>query len=341
MRKKILLTFDYELSLGGESGSVENCIIKPTNLILEILKENLAIGVFFIDTTYLNRLKEISKKYPKAKYDFDKISNQIIKMSNEGHYVFHHIHPHWIDANYNEKNNDWSLENKSKFTINQTSEKLRDKIFFESQKILEEILSRSNERKPTFGFRAGGLYIEPFSSFKPYFIKYGIKYDFSAVPFLIKKDSQIFYDFSKCPKGEYFYSFEDEAAIKNINGQFTEFTISQFKIKWLRKIINGIYYRILRLEEKSFKDGQSVSTELNSSNSTRNFMSYFISENILSTEIMNPILLPVFKRLIKKRDYLHFLSHPKLVSEINLEQFNSFLEYINKHYNIIYDFRKF
>ena len=70
-------------------------------------------------------------------------------------------------------------------------------------------------------------------------------------------------------------------------------------------------------------------------------MSYFISENILSTEIMNPILFPVFKKLIKKRDYLHFLSHPKLVSEINLEQFHLFLEYTNKHYKVIYDFRKF
>ena len=341
MIKRILLTFDYELSLGGRSGSVENCMLKPTYLLLDILRRNLATGVFFIDTTYLNRLKQVSKKYQKAKKDFDEISKQIIKISNDGHYVFHHIHPHWLDAKYNIEDNDWSLTDKSKFTVNQTSEKLRDKIFYESHEILNEILSKSKKRKPTFGFRAGGLFIEPFSSFKPYFLKYGIKYDFSTVPFLVKNGKHIFYDFSKCPIGEDFYPFEDQASIKNINGQFTEFTISQFKVKWIRKIVNGLYYRIFKLENKAYKDGESVSKELNDTDSPRDLTSYFISENITSVEIMNPILFPVFKKLMKKRDYIHFLSHPKLVSDINVRQFNLFLKYVNNKHKVIYDFIKF
>jgi len=339
-QRKILLTFDYELSLGGKSGSVNNCILKPTNLILDILKKHHALGVFFIDITYLKRLEEVSIDYDQAKTDLIEIKNQINRMVNEGHYVFHHIHPHWIDATYNPEENQWDLIDRSKYTVYQLSESEREKVFSDSYRILTDITSQSSKPHSPDGFRAGGLYIEPFSSFKQFFIKYGIKYDFSTVPYLIKKHDFLFYDFSRCPEDPY-YNFEDEAAIKDNEGRFKEFSITQFKLKGIRKIINGIYYRLNNLEGMRFTDGQSISIEYNSSDNSKSIKNYFVSDNLLSIELINPVLITLYKKIVKKNDYLHFISHPKLLSLLNLKQFDLFLDFINKKYQIEYDFKKF
>ena len=92
MDKNVIITFDYELSLGNKSGSVKKCMLEPTNLILGVLKNHNAKAIFFIDTPYLKRLEEISTKFDQAKGDLIAIENQIIQIADEGHYVFHHIH---------------------------------------------------------------------------------------------------------------------------------------------------------------------------------------------------------------------------------------------------------
>ncbi|MBK7667512.1 MAG: hypothetical protein IPJ32_09355 [Sphingobacteriaceae bacterium] len=52
--RNLLFTFDYELFLGKRSGTVENCILKPTDKILELFsKYKVTKAIFFVDTTYL------------------------------------------------------------------------------------------------------------------------------------------------------------------------------------------------------------------------------------------------------------------------------------------------
>lgn len=339
MKKNIILTFDYELSLGGKSGSVQKCMLEPTDLILDVLKNYSARAIFFIDTPYLLRLEELSEKFDKVKEDYFAIKNQLIRIANEGHYVYHHIHPHWLDAKYIPEENQWNMSDKSKYTVYQLTDDERKQVFKASNRILTEILSESENSSKPEGYRAGGLYIEPFSAFKPYFIEHGIVYEFSTVPYLSKVHDKYFYDFSRCPEDP-IYRFEDEAAIKNSEGQFLQYTISKFKLKGLRKILNGIYYRLSKLENKRYTDGQSVSVEFNSSDEDSSSNSYFESDNILSIELMNPVLLGWFKNIVKKNDYVHILSHPKLLTPISIEQFDSLMKSINRKYSIEYDFKK-
>ena len=67
---QLLLTFDYELFLGGKSGTVNNCLIKPTDLILKLLKKNNLSSIFFVDTIYLYRLKEIAQLNINARIEY-------------------------------------------------------------------------------------------------------------------------------------------------------------------------------------------------------------------------------------------------------------------------------
>ena len=65
--KQILLTFDFELFLGSRSGTVDNCLIKPTQELMKVLVPNNLSAIFFVDTLYLHRLKKESEQNQNAK----------------------------------------------------------------------------------------------------------------------------------------------------------------------------------------------------------------------------------------------------------------------------------
>ena len=65
----IFLTFDYELFFGETTGSVEGCMIQPTNNLLAISKKYSIPMTFFVDVGYLIRLEAESVKHLKLKSD--------------------------------------------------------------------------------------------------------------------------------------------------------------------------------------------------------------------------------------------------------------------------------
>lgn len=340
-KKNILLTFDYELFLGDKSGTVENCLIKPTNLLLEILSKNNAIAIFFIDTTYIYRLEEISKSNTNALNDLNKINTQLINIVKLGHYIFHHIHPHWLDAKYLKSINQWSLENTDRFTFISINEKEKDNLFKFSNQFLNNIYIQAKSDIKCEGFRAGGLFIEPFKSFEPFFEKYDIRYEFSVLPGEKMIGDILFYDFSNCPSKN-FYSFEKSLSIEKMNGKYIEFPISRIKIAGYTKFLNSVYYRFHKnkTQNKPFGDGLAVNSIINNSSTKKRLKDYWAFNLAISIELLNPTLLSSYKNLVNKNKFVHFLSHPKLLSITSLDNLNSFLIYCNKYFNIEYDFKK-
>ena len=208
-QKFLLNTFDYELFLGERSGTVENCLIIPTEKILRLLNKNHITGVFFIDTTYLIRLKDTADKFMPAKNDYNKIVLQIRTMIKSGHYVFPHIHPHWLDAVYNEIENQWDLSNISKYRFHNISIQERELLFETSLNILHEIIHESKPDYKIDSYRAGGWTIQPFEDYKPFFLQYNIKFDFSVLPGFSEITTAQHFDFRKIP-GKNIYRFEND-----------------------------------------------------------------------------------------------------------------------------------
>jgi len=139
-QRNVLFTFDYELFLGAKSGTVEQCLLEPTNLLIDLFdKYSIKSAVFFVDTTYLIRLEQ--ERNEACKKDLEAIKQQIRTLIKKGHYVFPHIHPHWIDAVYDSSINEWTLNNYSKYRFHHTSEKDRGVLFAESIIILIDILN--------------------------------------------------------------------------------------------------------------------------------------------------------------------------------------------------------
>ncbi|MCL2326895.1 MAG: hypothetical protein FWC39_00120 [Bacteroidetes bacterium] len=322
--KHILLTFDYELFLGKQSGTVENCLLKPTKLLLETLKRHKAKSIFFIDTTYLMRMNELKNQYQAIFDDLENIKKQLIQIVQEGHYLFHHLHPHWLDAKYDSNINQWDLSNTTHFYFHTISDIQKTQIWNFSANFLNEIFTTAKIETISNGYRAGGLFIEPFLEIKPYFEQYGVKYDFSAVS-KIKKNQP--------------YFFDDTTQELKTNGQFIEYPISEILIQGITKILNGLYYRFTKEKgfHKKMGDGTAVSSEINNKGKTiKN--NYFTMNLPISVELLNPILLSLYNKQITRNKYTHFLSHPKLLSYINIKCLDKLLNRVSQRYELNFDF---
>jgi len=342
MKKNILLTFDYELFLGSRSGTVENCLIRPTEKILNILKENQARAIFFIDTTYLYRLEKLSETNANAERDFNIIKQQLVEIASEGHYLFHHLHPHWLDARYLEDINQWDLSDTGRYAFASLNESGKDMLFKYSDSFLTDINAKAHSKNKCNGYRAGGLYIEPFDSFKPFFEKYGIKYEFSVVPGEKKTGEKLFYDFTQCPDDRP-YSFSENPTVESVQGGFIEFPITKIKIKGITKLLNSIYYRSSKITpgNKLFGDGVSVTSAIRNSDNDGSGKKYLSFEMAISIELLNPVLLALFKRTIKQKHFVHFLSHPKLQSEVSVRSMDKLLQFCNSNFECEFDFMGF
>jgi len=83
---------------GHKSGSVNRCMIEPTNRLLEISRRYNSKFTFFVDTGMLVKGNETEA----FSSDLSLIKEQINCCDNEGHEIGLHIHPHWEDAKWND-----------------------------------------------------------------------------------------------------------------------------------------------------------------------------------------------------------------------------------------------
>jgi hypothetical protein len=339
MKKSLLLTFDYELYLGPESGSATNCSFLPTERILHILKKYKCVGIFFVDALYLVRLKEMAAQHEVAKNDFDKLVSQIQEMVKQGNLVFNHLHPHWLDAGYDDKRNSWNLSDKSRFAFSNLSEPEQDDCFERSMNALYDIIKPIDPNYRIDGFRAGGFFIQPFRIFKKQFLKYGIKYDFSvqAGAKCSGPANSYSFDFTNAPD-KTFYHFENEVTEEKSNGSFIQFPLRECHVQGFRKIVSGIYYRLTSRYKywQRYGDGLPSGNQIKFETGT-NKPSMFSHSESFSIESMNSMKLRYYLRELEVNNHLHIIAHPKLVSEYTLDVFDSFLKKATEKFELITD----
>ena len=314
IKKKIILTFDYELYLGKDSGTIEKCMIEPTNKILEIFQKYDAKGLFFVDATFLIVLK---KDY----YDgYVKIKNQILDILKRGSDIGLHIHPHWIDS-YMIDVNRWSFKSYENFRIHNLPKEKILSIITSSYEELNLICKEFSGDYKIDSFRAGGWCIQPFKFIKEDLKNIGIKYDFSVLPGM-KKDNlpKHYYDYKNVSSKKSHWIFEDNVTQENENGSFVEIptsivTMNIFDVFKLKKQING---------QKTIGDGKGADDSsgniIGKLKKLKPFIKYTFSSDYMT--------LNMFRTNINNlnNDFLVYVAHPKNFSN---ESFKC-LEYLCK-----------
>lgn len=94
-RLKLILTFDYELPLGGITKSYNHSLFDPTEQLFEVLERLKVPAVFFSDILSYVKFSEWGDTSYTLPY-----SSQMQKAINNGHDVQLHLHPHWLESNF-------------------------------------------------------------------------------------------------------------------------------------------------------------------------------------------------------------------------------------------------
>lgn len=337
--RHVLFTFDYELFLGSRSGTVDQCLISPTRKILSVLYRHRAKAIFFVDTTYLVRLNEIRSQYEPADRDWHKIVEQIRVLRQNGHEVFPHLHPHWLDAVYLPELNEWDLSHFIRYRFNSLNGKERSALWESSSTLLDEIIHPVDEHYQSDGYRAGGWCIQPFADFKPFFESYHIRYEFSVLPGFKQMTTAHQYDFINSPEKPV-YHFSEDPLIEEEDGPFTEFTISRIGlIRGMDRLFNRILFKMI-LNKRQEVPGKGFTVSAKALDPDAD---YWVSNTIaemVSLENLTLAKLRNYINFLKGNVFMQFLSHPKLLNDHHIYCFQRFLKRAERNFILNTDFRK-
>ena len=324
----IYITLDYELFLGKQSGTVDNCIIKPANKLLKIVdRYNIKIS-FFVDAGYLMALERQKDKFSNLEEDYQKISQQIKSLSKEGHGVELHIHPHWEDTFF-KANKGW-VSNTSRYKLTDYSE----------EEILD-IVTRYNNilKKHTItapvAFRAGGWSAQPFNKIKKALEKNNILIDSTAYPNGYYQSANQKFDFRKVPQYKTQYKFLDDFVTEEINGNFTEIPISSYKVSPLFFWKFALKKVFKQKKHIAFGDGNAISKDKDSVLKLLTKSSY----SVVSVDGYKALyLIKAFKIYIKNTtpdDNFVIIGHPKAFTPYSLKKIKVFIEKNYKNHSYV------
>lgn len=304
--QKILLTFDYELFLGRNSGSVENCLIVPTREILARLRGRSASAIFFVDATYLSKIEASEKE------SYAKVAGQIEEMIGSGCEVGFHLHPHWLDAvRVGEKV--WSLENTSKYRLHALEVSELQRVFGQSMDSLTRAVRRASRSYRINTFRAGGWCLQPFSSLKKSFEEFGIEYDFSVTSGLYKNSPPAhFYDYRNAPKDRAAWRFVDDPCVPQEEGKFIEVPVTAFKATLADLVANNLRIR----GQQIFGDGQGIGGGRLRELVRKTFAGERVRQ--LTLDMCSSEMLQKSLNKTKECTIRVFASHPKIFSQNSL-----------------------
>lgn len=299
--KDIVLTLDYELFFGKESGTIENCMIKPMNLLLDLMEKYDCKMTIFWDVLHYIRAIELNKNN-----EVMMIEESIKRIVLLGHDIQLHIHSHWLDAQIFE--NKWVFPTYEHYNLQSFG---KDEILEIVTKAKKTIENFTHSKVNTF--RAGGWQIEPFEIIKDALELNEIFIDSSIAYDMVIQSNIVNLDFTGYPKDD-IYQFSVNPKIKDTNGCFTELQIRRIKIP--NYIILWSY--INRLMKKDiyipFGDGNGAG-EVGKTQIQRikTIIKRFIfgSIDMLALEFKSPIL---FKYTLKKAPHNSIMiGHPKSI----------------------------
>lgn len=228
--KEILFTFDYELFL-GESGSIERCLLEPTSLLIKLFKKNKVNATFFIDTTFLQRLKEQG-----FIRQFSLVERQLQSLVENGHRIELHLHPNWYDSKFSVEDRAWVFENYRYYQLRNCPDSILRSQFENGYEILVNSATKVDSGYRPIAFRAGGWCVDPIGKILEMFDRYNILIDSSVLPNTREEGEISSYDYSDI-KASSPYRFEKDVHDPTADGRYLEIPVSTFYQPFVREVI--------------------------------------------------------------------------------------------------------
>jgi hypothetical protein len=310
--RQILLTYDVELYFGKDSGTAQECIIVPLRALLDVFKKNRVRATFFIDTIYLQLLKENEKE----RNNYQKIVEILQEFVSIGCSLELHLHPHWLDAEYQQSGR-WVFNSYKNFSLcTLSSDKILD-LFLSGVGCIEEIARPVDSNYKVRAFRAGGWQIEPFEIIRHALDKTSIYIDSSVasgvciVGEIHDSDFRMFPDFSA-------YRFSESPKFEDSGGKYIEIPISTFHYSFPIRLYKKIAARIWKGTLVPMGKGVGLGCR-------------FICKDhyrlMISTDNYFPPHLFALALHRNNNDAVVVISHPKSISKASLQCVENLRDY--------------
>ena len=322
----IFITLDYELFLGRETGSVNNCLVLPTTDLMDILSETGTKVSFMVDGAYLCRLAELKASYNEVEIDYQSVRDNLIEINRRGHNIQYHFHPQWLYSQY-EAGKGWLLDYDHYKLSDVPKETLKVK-FKKGIELINEITGTH-----PCAFRAGGFTLCSFDVFGELFKENGIKLDTSVlVGDSINSKFQV-YDYKSAPNKSMYFFRDDvcEEVENSATDKFIEMPLSYsdpmmsflYMIK-KRKMTSDLY------PFRKYGDGVGVSSKLTFIQRYKEQLGKFFGKMRFGGSIdgfLSSALWKVYEDC-KNHGYKNMviLGHPKLTTDKSLTNVKNFID---------------
>ncbi len=307
----IYLTFDYELFFGNKSGTVDKCLLEPTNKLFEIAHSKEVYYTFFVDVGFLIA----AEKHKELNLELSQVKTQIRQMIQFGHSVQLHIHPHWEKATF--ENGEWKMNVNGAYKLADFPKEEAENIVRKYKKYLDDLIGQK-----TTTFRAGGWCIQPFSHMKDVFEELNLFVDSSVFRGAYLQTKHYNIDFRNVPLKSK-YSFSEDVTVEDVNGKFTEFPISSYRYSpsffwWLYGL-----GKLFPTQHKMIGNGNYVGQGGRKWQTLTGFTTFHVSSDGYYAKKLNSAL-EKSKNLNHKE--MVVIGHPKALTLYSLRKLKKFID---------------
>ena len=311
----IFLTYDYELFFGEESGSVDKCLIDPTNRLIELCAKHKTKMTFFVDVGYLIKLQEFAPNHQELQIDQLKIRNQLREIIDSGNSIQLHIHPHWENSFY--EDGKWHIITDKSYKLDDFSDEEIRRIVRNYKYFIDTLTGQK-----TTAFRAGGWCIQPFYRLKELFKELEITIDSSVFPGGKFFSPHYDFDFTNAPNKAK-YRFESDVCIEDLDGYFTEYPISSWRYSPLFYWRLYILGRLFPSKHKMLGDGIFLSQPGIKKSVLTNFTWNHVSTDGYYASKLNTCLKSCEKRNFSD---MVIIGHPKSMTNYSFQVLENFIK---------------
>lgn len=313
--------------MGNKTGTVEKCLIIPTQHLMKVFEKYGVEGTFFVDCAYLYQLNKLKDIYPQLNKDYcDIVANLKWLVSNKQE-IQMHFHPQWLYSNYDGK--EWKLDFEH-YKLSDVEPDLLLESFCKGRILLEDIIG-----KDICAYRAGGYCLSDYTNFPELFRQNHIVIDSSVVPGKSISDGSVYYDYSHVPQKEK-WNISNDIATEDIDGEFLEVPVtlcSNGKYVYFKHKIREIFNKTISTD--IWGDGQNIFMRNNPKGVIESFFSrlrwiFTPSTGICSIDGYTSAYLST--SIKSKSDTVILVSHPKCLSPESIFYLEEFL---NKYSKVI------
>jgi hypothetical protein len=313
---KVYLTFDYELFFGEHTGTVQKCMIQPTEQLLSLSQKYAVPMTFFVDIGFIIQLEKYKTQFPVLEEDYQLICKQLKQMQDFQCDIQLHIHPHWEKSYYDGKK--WVVVTKNAYKLSDFPLEERDKIIRKYKEKLD-----SFRDSPSFAFRAGGWCIQPFDSIYQTFKELNIRIDSSVFAGGHFEAGEYSFDFRSAPKTSH-YRFEQDVCKAEENGFFEEYAIASHRYSPLFYWRLYILGRLFPTKYKMVGDG----TFLEQPGRKKEVLTNFTHNHVSSDGFYSTLLQTCTQRYLKNSEkHMVIIGHPKGNTIDSVQQLSAYIQY--------------